>query len=143
MQVIKSVYSNNTFNQTELEQSLVGLVFDLESYSDEISDYLAIPGTNVQLRATFRNAVKSLHNYDFDVYERLISFGGGLRILVDSTKTMNTEIINHLEYPLRSLVNTYAYIAFNTSHKEITETAKRLMKNVATDPNEISFVSGY
>jgi len=143
MQVIKSVYSNNTFNQTELEKSLVGLVSDLESYSDEIIDYLAVPGTSAQLRTTFRNAVKSLHNCDFDMYERLISFGRGLSILVDSTKTMNTEIINHLEYPLRSLVNTYSHIAFNTSHKEITETAKRLMGDVATDPNEVSFVPGY
>ncbi|MDA0194832.1 MAG: hypothetical protein O2887_07075 [Bacteroidetes bacterium] len=143
MQVIKSIYKNNTFHQTELEKSLVGLVSDMESYSDEIIDYLTIPGTSSQLRSTLRNAVKNLNNCDLDVYERLISFGRGLRILVDSTKVMNTEIINLIEYPLRSLVNTYSHIAFNTSHKEITETAKRLMNDVATDPNEVSFVRGY
>jgi len=143
MKIVKSIYSKNNLNHSDLEKGVGNLLGDLENYSTQIISDLHLPGSSTSLRTSLRHGVNGLRNYDFDLYERLISFGRTLRILVDSTRAMNKEITRQIEYPLRSLIRTYSHIAFQTKHKEITDTAHGLMKDVADDPNEVSFVMGY
>ncbi|MEQ9423432.1 MAG: hypothetical protein RJQ09_03360 [Cyclobacteriaceae bacterium] len=143
MRVIKSISGKTGLYQNDLEKRLGHLIGDLETYSDQIIDYLSLPGTSVQLKKTLRHAVKGLNNYDFDIFERLISFGRSLSLLVGSTHKLNKDIVTKIEAPLKYLVQTYTHIAFSTSHKEITDTASRLIKDISQDPNQISFVKGY
>jgi len=143
MRIVKSVYGGSSRYHTTLEDGVGNLINDLENYTTQVIKGLHLPGSSTQLRGTLRNAMTGLRNYEFDLYERLISFGRTLRILVDSTRAMNKELTKKIKLPMKSLVQTYFYIAFKTSHKEITETAAGLVKDVADDPNEVSFLPGY
>lgn len=141
MRIVKSVYGGSSGYPTHLEDGIGSLINDLERYTAQVIK--VVPGTSPQLRGTLRNSINSLRNYELDLYERLISFGRTLRILVDSSNAMNNEASKRIKLPVKSLVKTYFHIAFQTRHKEITETAAGLAKDVADDPNEVSFLPGY
>lgn len=141
MRIVKSVYGGSSGYHTQVEDGIGNLINDLERYTTQVIK--SVPGSSGQLRGTLRNSMTGLRNYEFDLYERLISFGRTLRILVDSSGAMNKEVSKRIKLPMKSLVQTYFHIAFKTSHKEITETAAGLVKDVADDPNEVSFLPGY
>ena len=143
MRVVKSVYRGSSVYQNRMEGTVSFLLTDLESYTTQIIKGLHIPGASAKLRGTLRGAIGGLKNYEQDLFERLISFGRSLRILVDSSRGMNKEIVHRIEGPMKFLVQTYFHIAYQTKHKEITDTAQRLMKELADDPNEVSFLKGY
>ncbi len=141
MRIVKSVYGGSNSYHAHLEDGIGNLLNDLESYATQVVK--GVPGSSGQLRGTLRNSIVGLRNCELDLYERLISFGRTLRILVDSSGSMNTEVSKRIKLPMKSLVQTYFHIAFQTSHKEITETAAGLVKDVADDPYEVSFLRGY
>lgn len=143
MRIVKSVYAGSGLYPSKIESGVGHLMVDLENYTSQIIKSLHIPGSSSKLRGNLRNAISGLKNYEQDFFVRLISFGRSLRILVDSSRAMNKEIVNRIENPMRYLVKTYSHIAYQTNHKEITDTAQGLMKDVADDPNEISFFTGY
>ncbi len=141
MRIVKSVYGGSSRYHAHLEDGVGNLINDLERYTMQVIK--GVPGSSAHLRRTLRNSMTGLRNYEFDLYERLISFGRALRILVTSSNSMNKEVLKRIRIPMKSLVQTYFHIAFQTSHKEITETAAGLAKDVADDPNEVSFLPGY
>ena len=143
MRISKSIYGGSSVYHTNLEKGVGNLISDLENYTTLVINGLHIPGSSTKLKGTLRSAVSGLRNYEFDLYERLISFGRTLRILVDSTSAMNKELNKKIEGPLHYLVKTYNSIAFRTNHKEITETAQRLMKDISDDPNEVNIFYSY